>query len=445
MTLSAAWSSRQAQLLSLRADSLIRNSTAIIGTTIINSALGFAFWLVAARSLDPEVLGLGAGLVSAMLGVSLAANSGATALLIQRLPKESSATAWSTALLAVTLIGLMATLLVAAAAGVLLPVTSAEFDLLRTAPWVLLAFVASTLAWSAGELLDFACVAERRSVFMLMRNATSNGAKLLLLLGAVLATSPGPSALLVIWGASAGIGAVIGALLFLPKLRRDGPAKVKGLWAEVKRSTGPSLGHHVISVGGALPAYVLPVLVTVRLDAAATAYFYLTWMAGAVFFMISPAVSSALFAEGSNEHEGLARQTRQAAKVTALLLVPPVALVVVAGEPLLGVFGSDYARNGYLLFVLLALSAVPDAITNLAVAHMRVQGRLAHATGLNNVMAALALGLAWTLLPTFGIAGVGAAWLVAQASGTVVVVALLVEGRRSGARGGPEETLCERS
>ena len=47
-----------------------------------------------------------------------------------------------------------------------------------------------------------------------------------------------------------------------------------------------------------MTALVLPVLVVLRLGVTLNAYFYITWMVGGVFFMVSPSVAAALFAEG---------------------------------------------------------------------------------------------------------------------------------------------------
>ena len=50
------------------------------------------------------------------------------------------------------------------------------------------------------------------------------------------------------------------------------------------------LGQHLTSAGGPLTPLVLPVLVVIRLGVTANAYFYITWMMGAAFFMVSPSV-----------------------------------------------------------------------------------------------------------------------------------------------------------
>jgi O-antigen/teichoic acid export membrane protein len=181
------------------------------------------------------------------------------------------------------------------------------------------------------------------------------------------------------------------------------------------------LGHHVVIVGSMLPSYLLPVMVTVRLSAANTAYFYTTWMVGTIFFVISPAVSASLFVEGVHGTGRLSATAVASGRIIAGMLLPIMAVFLLGGPLILGLFGPNYAHHGESLLLALILSAVPDAITNVYVAVLRVQRRFREAATLNLGMAALVLVLAWFLLPVWGVAGAGWAWLIAQALGSVWV------------------------
>jgi O-antigen/teichoic acid export membrane protein len=106
-------------------------------------------------------------------------------------------------------------------------------------------------------------------------------------------------------------------------------------------------------------------------------------------------------------------------------------VLVVAGRSLLGLFGSDYADHGATLLLLLAACGIPDAVTNLAVAVMRVTGQLPSAARLALGMAAATLGGTWVLLPAAGLAAPGIAFLSAQVAGSVWVLARLRRRRVS--------------
>ncbi len=162
--------------------------------------------------------------------------------------------------------------------------------------------------------------------------------------------------------------------------------------------------------------------------AAEGAFFYTTWMVGSLFFTISAAASASLFAEGGYAPDELRHQRRRTVRLIAALLAPVMVGMLVAGPLVLGLFGAQYAAAGYPLLVLLVISAVPDAVTNVGVAQWRVQGRTGLVAALNIGMATVTLVGTWLLAPHLGVVAPGWAWLTAQTLGTVVV---LLDGARS--------------
>jgi O-antigen/teichoic acid export membrane protein len=143
-------------------------------------------------------------------------------------------------------------------------------------------------------------------------------------------------------------------------------------------------------------------------------------MLSSFFFIISPAVASALFAEGSHTPQDVLRKARTSAGIISLLLAPAMLASFLGGRYILLLFGPGYAQHGLLILMIFTISAVPDAITNIYVSVLRVQGRLRNAVLLNLGMAGLNLVLAWMLLPLLGTAGPPSAFLIAQVAGSLV-------------------------
>lgn len=110
-------------------------------------------------------------------------------------------------------------------------------------------------------------------------------------------------------------------------------------------------------------------------------------------------------------------------------------MVATAPGAVLSLLGPGYAEQGRVLLWVLALSAVPDAVTNIAVAALRVEGRLRTTAALNTSMSVLALVSAVPLLAWLGIAGGGVAWLLAQTAGALAVPFLLRRARVRTGRG----------
>ena len=230
------------------------------------------------------------------------------------------------------------------------------------------------------------------------------------------------------WTVALVLSCAIGICLLAPRVGHGRLGRPRVL-RPTRSDLGRVLGHHVTSVGGIMTPYILPIIVVARLDAASNAYFYTSWMIGSVFFIISPAVSNSLFAEGSRSRAALAERTRRALRLLAILLPLPILAGVLLGRYILMIFGA-YAEHGYTLLVILAVSALPDALTNVAVAVLRIKGHLRRSSALNTGMGLVALAGAWAFLPVWGLEAAGIAWLTAQVLGAVTVTPMLLRTLR---------------
>ena len=104
-----------------------------------------------------------------------------------------------------------------------------------------------------------------------------------------------------------------------------------------------------------------------------------------------------------------------------------IVTVLVTIYPILWVFGEAYARNGTVLLILLALSAIPNVVTNSTVWEARVTRHRATLIGLPAALCALVMTGTFVLVPLVGITGAGWAWLGAQC----LVAALVLLRRRA--------------
>lgn len=423
-----------AELARLWSNSLIRNAIQLMSTTAATAGLGYVFWLIAARLVPPEELGLGAAITSVATAVSVSVHLGGGMLLVERLPRHEGTAGWWSRLLALSVAEVVATVAVAAAAVLVLS-DGTEFRGAFAAPLNVLVFVLGTCAWTGTNVLSYAYLSLRRSGRGLLLNVAVSAAKLLAL--CLLAVS-GHTAFSVFtsWALGGTAGVVVGILL-LPWWwgaldRRDLVRSRPALRREVAASFG---WHHLTSCAGVLVPLLLPVLVVTRISAADNAYFFTTWMVGGIFLTVSQSVSSSLFAEGSWSATEIRRKIATAIRLTAVILVVPVAVVLVAGGQILRIFGPGFAEHGTVLLLTLVVAAVPDAVTSLAVAVLRVYRRVRFAAGLNAAMSVLTLAGAWFLLPVTGIAGAGLAFLLAQGLGAVVVMPFLLSFRGKAVRG----------
>ena len=407
--------------------SLLRNAVYIMLTTGVNSALGYVFWLLVARSYDAAEVGVASALIAAMTVVAAIAELGTSTALIQRLPKQRSDAAWSltiTASLVTATVAGLAIALVAAAA--IVPALSPSLSVIDSSVAHLVLFVVGVVIWSLSVVSDYLFVAERRSENMFTRNLVFGVAKLAIVAALVLAGDGGAFGIFTAWVAGCALSLGAGYVLLVPRLAHRYRPALSGVAGEVRAMATAFAGNYFITLGYLFTTFMLPLLVVVRLSAEETAYFYVAWLLGGAFFTVTASVGSALFAEGSHDPGALRAQTRSAVRISAALLAPLMVVFFAAGGPILGLFGDEYADNGKTLLLLLTASAVPDAITGIYLARVRAEGRLAFPAAASMAMAAITLVGSWVLLPSMDLAGPGAAFIAAHCLGSV---ACLVDAR----------------
>jgi len=423
-----------------RSDSLVRNSLYLMASTVVTAGMGYVFWVIAAHAFTSQEVGIGSAVISLCSTAALLTYLGSSALLIERLPAREYTSEWTTILVRVCLItaGVTAAA-IAAAVPVLL--TWHDYRLFFGTPLPILVAVVGAAAWTLVNLLGAAFIAARRAGRLLSTQTLVSTAKVFFVLP-LAAAGVGATGLVEAWAASAVLGAFVAVVWFVPKMglghrrgfhpRRRAAARSdfwprRHLRPRHRRALAPPtagsarhlLGQHLTSAGGALTPLILPVLVVIRLGVTQNAYFYITWMMGAAFFMVSPSVAQVVFAEGVRAHSDLRGVVVKALRVIAVLLIPAMVVMAVGGKFILGLFGPSYAAVGYGLLILLAISALPDAVSNVAVVVFRVTQRLGYSTALNLGILVMTLVGAWVLMPRLGIAGVGVAWLGAQTIGAI--------------------------
>jgi O-antigen/teichoic acid export membrane protein len=417
-------------------DSLARNSVYLMATTAVNSALGYVYWIAAARAFSPHDVGLANALIAAMMLASVVSNLGVPIALVEILPRHRDDRAWSQTLLAALAVALAGGVVAGLLVAIGLPAASSRFSVLSN-PLYGAAFVVGVPAWTAVTILDYTFVAERRAGRMLTRNAAFGAMKLVVLAVPVVLVHGSALWILLSWIIAAVVSLLAGVWLLHSLGRRVRLAAAADLVTELRAIWARLAGHHLTTLGGVLPMSLLPLLVTVRLSALDNAYFALTWMVGNIFMVVSPAVASSLLAEGAHAPAQARQQAVRALGIVGALLIVPMAICLFGADEILALFGHGYPEHGAMLLRVLVLSAIPDAVTNIWVSYERAMGRLRRTALLNGGMAAATLILAWVLLPGYGIAGVGLAWLAAQIMGTVAAGCLVVRDRRLRADSAP--------
>ena len=263
-----------------------------------------------------------------------------------------------------------------------------------------------------------------------MRNLVFSAGKVLLL-AVPLFTSASALGLAWTW-VLASLASMLVSVWLLRGLKRGYRVSASGTRVLLAPVLRRSFGHHLVSVGNLAPGYLLPLIVAGMLSATQSAYFFTTWRVGGVFFIISAAVGTSLFADASRAGRNLAVAVRSSVKLIALLLVPAIVFSrsrasrswasSATSTPSTATPASHHgarrvARRGHERLRRRAPRPAPPAL----------RGRPHDRHGDRGGVRALLVG-------PYGIAGAGAGWLIAQSLGAVVVGADVLWQRRAVAR-----------
>jgi O-antigen/teichoic acid export membrane protein len=424
-----------------RADSLVRNSLYMMLTTVETAGLGYVFWIAAARMFSTAQVGIASAVMSLCSTVALLTYLGPAAMLVERLHAYERTRAWKAFFARMCVATAAVTALIAMAAIPLIAHAKGYGSYFSAAGAAALAVTGATV-WTVVQMCCNAFIAARRADGMFVVQGLVSVFKVLLLVP-LCAAGLGAPGIVVAWVASSVIGAAAGAFWLLPRIGPGAtPAVPPGQPAGRRaRHARPStmrsdyvshlVGQHLTSVGGQMTPLLLPILVVARLGAGSNAYFYITWMIGSVFFMVSPSISQALFAESVRYDSSLRPTVMKAFRIASFLLVPAIVVMIACGRLILAIFGQAYIGAGYGLLVLLAISAVPDAVSNVAVAICRATSRLGYSASINLGILCVTVTGAWVLMPWLGLLGVGISWLTAQVLAALasVPVFLNLDGR----------------
>ena len=421
-----AWSLRRARtyVRVARGDSLVRNSLYMMSATIATAVLGYVFWIVAARVFSTAQVGIASAVISLCSTVALLTYLGPAAMLVERLHTYEQSRAWNSFIVR-TCAPTAAVTAVIAAAAIPLIAHAKGYGSYFSARGATVLAVTGAAAWTVVQMYCSAFVAARRADGIFAVQALISVFKVLLVVP-LCAAGLGAPGIVVAWVASSVIGAAAGAFWLLPRIGPGAasaettgePPRRRARHARLSRKRADYVSHlvgqHLTSVGGQMTPLLLPVLVVARLGAGSNAHFYITWMIGSVFFMVSPSISQALFAESVRYDAGLRPTVVKAFRIASFLLIPAIVAMVAGGKLILAIFGPGYVSAGYGLLVLLAISAMPDAVSNVAVAVCRATNRLGYSASINLGILVLTVVSAWLLMPRFGLLGVGIGWLAAQ-------------------------------
>jgi len=370
----------------------------------IGAMTGLAFWFLLARvaGLPPGELGIGYSVLALGTAVGLVAKGGLDTALIRTVPGAHRLEGVRLLRFGV-LLGTTVALLVASA----LAVTAGSGDFLADLSpesWILVALVAVLLVVTWLQDAYFLGGGDPRATFR--RNLVFSGARLALPVPIVLLALPAPVPLT--WALALVASTLAGIVLARRIPGRAGSSVPRSRFL---RCAARNMAGNAAEI---LPGLLLVPLVLAVSGAESAGYFGMAWTAASLLFLATAAVGRSALV--SMSHDGVSGRAVRRGALQCVALIGPAALVgVLFAEPILWIFGPEYATTSATAFRVLCASTVFVAPAFLYLAVLRAEER-----PLPLVLFPLALVAALFVLAPFltvqaGITGVAVAWLLANA------------------------------
>lgn len=410
---------------SLMEDGLHRNSSLLILAQLINAGGLFLFWIINARLFSASNVGLATAFVSFGVLAATFTNLGLPNTIIRFLPKsQRRGGLFTAAIILVTISSVLGGLLALSMVGHLVPKlgfvsSSIGFEVL------LVALVVST---AVTALLDGTLVSFRKGELVLTKAIITSLPRLLLPFLVVAAGVRGMTSVYVLTlviGVGYNLVTIFNKLLAKENLRPT--------LAAVTEHKAYAASNYFGGMFGVLPITVVPIIVLSVLGSAEAAYFYMPLMIAALISLICNSISQALISECSQTDDVQEHRAffKKALRHQYRILIPLVGLLMLVGWPVLSIYGSTYAANGFGPLVILLISGLLVGLNWLGDTWLNIKKRSRDYFLMNAFNSVVTVGFVY-LFASHGLVAVAVGWFCGQLLSAVVYLAIFARSQLLG-------------
>jgi O-antigen/teichoic acid export membrane protein len=418
---------------SLRTDKMLRNALYLILNMGVQAALGFGFWIIAARYFSTASVGQATSLISASTLIAFMGQLGLNTALVKYLPVSRRRNGLITT--GVTLSASCSAML-AIFYVILMPFVSRPISFVAHSLPLAIGFVVLTAGGGVNLITDSVFLAAGKASFCAITDGLAGGIAKIALVFILAGT-----------GAFGVFGAVTGGFLMaaltsvylIYKVLRWRP-----VFSEFRQVIRPIMNfsgvNYVGNLLGLLPTLVVPLIVISRVGSSAAAYYYVSFQLASLLYQAAYSVEDSFLAEGARSGTVGKAILMRSVRILVLLCVPSFIAVLLFGRLMLSAFGSSYGSNAESSLIPLTFALLPIAVYHWCLTVLRLSNQLRPIVWSNAVYAVAVIGLAWVLAPR-GLGAVAMAWPLGTTVGALVAgVAAMGSLRRTGsANRGPRQ------
>jgi O-antigen/teichoic acid export membrane protein len=367
-----------------RNQDLLRNAISLVSTTGVTSALGYAYWEVAAKLFPAADVGYGSAAISTMVLLGVIGVFGLDTMLMGELPRsrnrgELIMAACTTAFIMSAVLGFGFALI------------SLEFGKhfieLNGSPSRMAVFSLGVAGTGATAVFDSATIGLLRGGIQFTRNAALSVAKVALMpVSAIIMHDAFGVDIVLAWVLGNAISLLPVAIMLKWK---GGRIWYRPAWGYLWRLRKVTVAHNTLNLSNAIPIRLVPVLVAVVVSPEANGAYYIANMIFGLLFVVPQSLSGVLFAVASAAPEKIAEKLRFVLRMSLAIGIPAGLVLAGCAHFIMSTFGSSYAALGTVPLWLLLLGYLPGLPNTVYIALARVQGRFNQAALFLVVFAAI--------------------------------------------------------
>jgi O-antigen/teichoic acid export membrane protein len=396
----------------LRTDQMARNSLYLLLTSGVQAALGFTFWVVAARFFSTSDVGRASSLISAATLIGFFGLLGLNSTFVRYLPNTPERDGLISA--GLLLVGLCSAGM-ALVYVLLTPLLAPRIAFIAHSLPLAMGFVLFTAAGAINVLTDSVFIAAGKSNYNVLIDGIIAGVTKVALVMVLVGTG----AYGIFCATSGGfVAATLASLVITAIVLRWRPSlkNASRTLKPVLRFSGANYAGNVLNL---LPILIVPLIVLDRIGAAAAAYFFVSFQLASLLYSTVYSVEQAFLAEGASIGTVGRALMRRSFGVLMALCIPAFILVLFLGHQLLMAFGAQYGDHAEGCLIRLTAAVFPIALNNWLLTVLRLSNRLKAVVFSNAVYACTVCGLAWVLAP-HGLSAIAVAWPIGACAGTLV-------------------------
>lgn len=410
------------------ANPLSRGGLALLVNTGLTGALGFGYWITAARLFSTYAVGVAGALVSLTTLFSSIGQLNLSNMLMRFLPnaggKSRRLVLSSYTFAAITSACLMAISLI------VIKILASPNSRLRLDTVESTALVLAVAATAIFTIEDSVLVGLRRAVWVPVENGAFGIAKICTLF--MLAPLGTAFALFSAWmiplTLTIPVISVVIFSRFLPPTSKPWRTARLGqdLRSKIVRFTiGDAAGNLFTQAW----TYLLPVLIAASLGASVNALFFTSFLFSSTVDQVASNYASPLVVEGAHAPKDIAPLIRSALRHIFAIILPVITILLVICPWLLRAFGEKYVSAAPLMSLLLA-ACFPKAVSTIYYAYCRIHRTTHRSAALQAYVCIATLSAAILLGHLLGLIGVGFAIVGVQSSAGLISWWALTRGLR---------------